>query len=508
VAFSPDGRQLLSSSTDGTLKIWKADAGDLLATIFAAGDDDWLLITPAGFFNASSDQASEMMSMVRGMVATSIGQVYEHLYRPELIEHLLKGDPEGRYTDEASKLNLQKILDSGPAPQIETLPERKTERAGDQVKLALRIVDTGGGIGDKIVWRVNGVVQGVATAAQPSQLRVRGGYRVVAQTLRVDTSKKNVVEVTAYNAAGLLATEPYRIEVDAFGATTEARPRMHVLAAGVSAYAQKDWSLQYAVQDARTLASTLKSVASGLYDEVKVTTLFDGAVTAAGLETAINSIAAEVQPADVFVLFIAGHGRNVAGTYYFLPQDLKFDGGRTIMSHGINQDQWQRWLAKIAAQKSILIFDTCESSIAAGLTRGDREREAAMNRLRHATGRSVITAARQAAYEGYNGHGVLTYVILEALTKPDTGGDDEVDLYRLASHVDRQVPIISERLFGVAQRPHNKVEGNFPIGIRKAGLTSPTTVSAIPATPTHVLIRAMCPPRRWSGCSRAICSST
>ena len=32
-----------------------------------------------------------------------------------------------------------------------------------------------------------------------------------------------------------------------------------------------------------------------------------------------------------------------------------------------------------------------------------------------ATGRNVISAARDAAYEGYQGHGVLTYALLEAL---------------------------------------------------------------------------------------------
>jgi hypothetical protein len=156
---------------------------------------------------------------------------------------------------------------------------------------------------------------------------------------------------------------------------------------------------------------------------------------------------------------------------------------------GIGQETWQTWLRQVSAQKSILIFDTCESSAAAGLTRGEKERETAIDRLRDATGRSVITAARQAAYEGYKGHGVLTYAILDALTAKEDGQAGEVDLLQLASHVDREVPVISKSLFGVAQRPHNKIEGNFPIGIRKAGLTVTGSVAGIPAAPTHVVIR-------------------
>jgi hypothetical protein len=136
------------------------------------------------------------------------------------------------------------------------------------------------------------------------------------------------------------------------------------------------------------------------------------------------------------------------------------------------------------------VFDTCKSSTAAGLTRGGRERETAIDRLRYATGRSVITAARQAAYEGYKGHGVLTYAILDALTAKQGEQPQEVDLYQLAAYVDREVPEITQNLFGVRQRPHNKIEGNFPIGLSRQGLVPNTVEPTIPAQPTHVLKRA------------------
>ena len=51
------------------------------------------------------------------------------------------------------------------------------------------------------------------------------------------------------------------------------------------------------------------------------------------------------------------------------------------------------------------------------------------------------------------------------------------------------VPVISERFFGEAQRPHNKIGGNFPVGLR---IDLPTFASAdafIPKKPTHVMNR-------------------
>jgi Caspase domain len=171
-----------------------------------------------------------------------------------------------------------------------------------------------------------------------------------------------------------------------------------------------------------------------------------------------------------------------------LPRDLTFDGGHSV-EDGIGQDTWQTWLKQIPAQKSILIFDTCESAAAAGLTRGSVEQETAIDRLRDATGRSVITAARQAAYEGYKGHGVLTYAILDTFTERTPGQSHEVDLYQLAASVYREVPDISQSLFGVRQHPINKIEGNFPIGMTMPALAAETEETAISPQPTHVVTR-------------------
>jgi len=111
-----------------------------------------------------------------------------------------------------------------------------------------------------------------------------------------------------------------------------------------------------------------------------------------------------------------------------------------------------------------------------------------MLQLQHATGRSVITAASSSAIEGYNNHGLLTYVVLEALTKTDKDDKDEVTLSQVADRVDHDVPIISKTAFGIEQWPHNKIEGNFVLGKRVSTINDPTPV-IIPKSPTHVLIR-------------------
>jgi len=68
--------------------------------------------------------------------------------------------------------------------------------------------------------------------------------------------------------------------------------------------------------------------------------------------------------------------------------------------------------------------------------------EAAVGRLHEATGRPVLTAASggKSAYEGYKGHGVFTYALMEALHKGDINGNGRIEVTELAAYVERRVP--------------------------------------------------------------------
>jgi hypothetical protein len=450
VAFSPDGRRIVSGSTDTTVRIWNAVTGAQLASFMGGRDREWLAMTPAGFF-AASGEASGMLSVVRGLESYSVMQFYEKLYRRDLVEEALNGDPEGKHKDAAFHLNLETILDSGPAPRIE-LQEKRTERRDDTVKLTVRLVDTGGGIGPRVRWKVNGQTQG---RVEPEELKGAQGITLsgfdVTETFRIDPGKDNIVELTTYNGRELLATAPFRITVPKVGgATAEERPRMHVLAIGVDKYRMPDLRLKYAVNDTLRFAKALELVGSTLFARVETTVLKDEEVTESAIAAAFERIGAAATTGDVFVLYLAGHGKSIAGKYHYYPQTLDFKAGQTLETHGLGEPKWQAWLAKVGhVQKSVLFFDTCYGGAATALVRGnDSAIQTAVDQLRHATGQNLIAASRQAAFEGYKGHGVLTYALLEALDKGDGGGDDSVRVGGLADWVNSRVPRITQELFG------------------------------------------------------------
>ena len=489
-AFSAKGSRVFSGGWDGTVRLWNPSTGELLASLFGARGGQWLAMTPDGFF-ATSRGGTDLLAIVRGVDAFSVMQFYDVLYRPDLVQEQLKGDPEGKHKDAAFNRRLEKILASGPAPQIEHL-SKKTERAGGTVRLAVRIVDVGGGIGPRVAWRVNGQTQGNVepAALNGAQTPLAGRAVTLTESLRIDPSEVNTIELTAYNGAALLATPPLRITVDKFGATTGERSRMHVLAIGVDKYRMADLELKYAVKDTLEFSKALEAVGSGLFAKVQSTVLANEQVRETAIAAAFDRISADARTDDVFVLFLAGHGKSIEGRYYYYPQTLDFRAGQTVERHGIGQDKWQAWLAKVGhVQKSVLILDTCESGAAAGLVRGaDSTRQTAMDQFQHATGHNLIAAARQAAFEGYRGHGVLTYALLEALHKKDGGGNDSVRVGSLADHIGGRVPAITQELFGQLQSPIRRLSGNdFPIGIRQAVLEANDT---IPKTPTHFLVRS------------------
>jgi uncharacterized caspase-like protein len=271
-----------------------------------------------------------------------------------------------------------------------------------------------------------------------------------------------------------------------------------MLVVGVNRYRDRALELKYAVADAQALATTLRPLAAPLFRDMILITLFDEHATLAGLEAAFARIATATQPHDVFVLYIAGHGVTRDGHYYFLPQDFRYRDDATIQRDAITQAHLQRWLASVPARKSLMLIDTCESESfpelqdeeswekQRGLAKKTAEsgsfpeslailqgiaEKTAIDKLTRATGRATIAATtkNQPAFEGYQGHGVFTYVLLQGLQQADTtsGNRDGItSVFELAKYVDDELPAITLRTFHVEQVPRVYIFGSdFPIGV-------------------------------------------
>jgi WD40 repeat protein len=495
VAFSPDGRTIISGSEDTTVRYWSL-AGEPLATSISTSDGEWLTITPEGFFDAS-ERGAQILSAVRGLEAFSIDQFYQSLYRPDLVREKLAGDPRGLVREAAAKLDLSKAIASGGAPRVAILsPAANTTSGSEEVTVEAEITDQGGGVG-RVEWRVNGVTLGVE---ERGLARVEGAPGGSARPT-LTTSRKlslepgdNTIEVVAYNARNLIASLPTRVSVKWDGSNPATLPKLHVLAIGVNDYWDSRLRLTNAVPDANAIADALKEAGRSLYREVEVTRVLDANATIDSLDRVLAEMARKVAPRDVFLFFLAGHGKTVDGRYYFLPRDFRYEGEDSIVRKGVDQDRLQAWFARIPARKSILLFDTCESGSLTAERMAQRgiERVTALEKMTRAMGRTVLSASTDdtPALEGYRGHGVFTYALLEGIGAADADSNGLIEVTELAGYVDQRVPDLSYEAFKYRQVPQMKIVGsNFPLAAKTLvlGTEAPSTM-AIPSKPTHVVI--------------------
>jgi WD40 repeat protein len=459
VALSPDGRLLLSGSKDGTARIWSIATGAEMVRMMATPEGDWLTITPDGFFS-NSQRDTDMLTIARGLEVTTVGQVHQSLFNPDLVREALAGDADGEVARAANVVSLDKVLDAGPPPSVTITSHGPGSRsATDLVTLVARITDRGKGVG-RIEWRVNGVTAGVS--ALPASAEPQ---RDVKRLLALDPGE-NRIEVIAYERRNLLASLPARTTIVVKGPADAAKPKLHILAIGINAYVDKGAAppaasgsfppLNLAVTDAKAFAAEMRKAGAGQYGEVLVAEALDADATSASLDRTIEQMSTRINPRDTFVLFAAAHGISKDDRFYLIPQD--YQGGNdpdALASRAIGQEHLQDWVGnRIKARKAIIFLDTCESgALVSGYAKSRTDApasEAAIGRLHEATGRPVLTAATSGkpAYEGYKGHGVFTFALLDALHRGDSNGNGVIELSELVAHVQNQVPKFSAELGG------------------------------------------------------------
>jgi hypothetical protein len=170
---------------------------------------------------------------------------------------------------------------------------------------------------------------------------------------------------------------------------------------------------------------------------------------------------------------------------------------------GFNPEKFSAWFAEIKALKSIWIFDACESGSAEKLFRRDATADdAAVKRLKQATGRTIFMAAseEQSALEGCRNHGLFTYALLEGLAK--AGGGERVQLFDISDYVQERVPELSRELAACevtkakdyCQKPVVDLghAQNYPVLPRYPAILAMLEAGgpAIAVKPTHVVIAA------------------
>ncbi len=475
-----DGDRMVSGSNDQTIKVW--DLGQLkmnsekvikpLLSLFVGSDDEWVMWTKEGFFNASKNGAKYIgyhINQGSDKEAEFIGvdKLYSSLYRPDLIEKALAGEDLSSY---AKEINIQTLLSAGVAPTVKIKTASNESKSRD-VELELEVCTKDNSGFDNPTILLNGMAVSLLNKDRALRVQTQNSLQscVRFKPLISLTHGKNVIGFKATNANGKIESNTDEITIDYKGGAVN-KPNLHILAIGVDKYRDGDLQLKYSIADATEITKSFQHSGAKLFDTIQTYQLFDGEVTKENILKKFQEIGAKTSRDDVFILYIAGHGitDQKTGSYFYIPVDFRYKNEDSVRSAGVGQEDITKALAQIQALKSIVLIDTCNSgSFAEALASRGILQKTAIDKLSRATGRATLVASSkdQVALEGYEGHGVFTYTMMEGL-KGKAYKDGKVTIKSLASHIEDVLPERTYKKWGYEQVPQSNMTGtDFPIGM-------------------------------------------
>ena len=266
-------------------------------------------------------------------------------------------------------------------------------------------------------------------------------------------------------------------------------PGGHALVVGVANYIGAKPLPATILNDARAVAEILTSTDYCGYDPRNVTTLLDGEATLSALRRELDLLAKRVGPEDTAIMFFSGHGGLLgdpaAPTSALIPFDY---APRDPMSTSFDEAEFSAALARIRAQRLVVLIDACHSGGAGTLKGPDIDfacgyTEKALSRLATGTGRVIIASSRVDEFSlVFNGaqNSLFTQHLVDALRgAAHTQGDGVIRILDVFNYVgpkvrndsnDSQHPILKA----------SQLEDNFPIALDRGGAKSTPPVSHPP----------------------------
>jgi len=453
VSFSPGGKQLASSSYDGTVKLWGIHSDKELATLISVGENDWAVTTPNGYFDCS-EGTKDYVHFVRGTEVIELDQFFETFYHPGLLATVMSGG-------ELPDIDAGEQLNNSPPPTVEIISPVVGEKMQQrEIEIQVKVCNKGGGI-DEVK-----LLHNKKRIPDTSNERQDGDCLIKTYTVSLGVGDNTFV-ASAFSAERV-ESRGHKLDVHFSGAVREAVS--HVLAIGIDEYKNPQLKLNYARTDAESFVEVIRAKSSRLFTDVNVTTLYDTEATRENILTTLDQIAAKANPEDVFTLYYAGHGSIVDNRYYFVTtENIKLYDRAKLDRDATFVNDMQQKLTAIPAKKVLVIMDACHSGAAADLlaVRGAAE-EKALAQLARNVGVHVLASSGSEQYASefaQLGHGVFTYVLLKGLQgEADMLKDGQVTVKELGLYIENETPKIAKQYKGQEQYPTTRHDGqDFPL---------------------------------------------
>ena len=503
VNISGDGRLALAAFGDGTIRWYRVTDGKELLAFFPHADRKrWVVWSPSGYYDASpgaEDLIGWHVNNGRDAAADFFpaGQFRDVYYRPDVVSKVLETGDEARAVqlanEEAGRKQQQVDVAQLLPPVVEIVsPADGAETASSEIVVRFAVRTPSGEPVTEVKALVDGrpaaTERGLSLPAAGTQIGTTRELRVivpegesqiaVVASNRFTTSVPATVRVRrarptpALNTAATASAVRPAATAPATDAAFEIRPKLYVLAVGVSSYADPKLKLNFAAKDARDFASAWERQQGTLYREVVVKLLADDKATKDEVLDGLDWIRKETTSKDVAVILLAGHGVNdPTGSYYFLPHNADVE---RLLRTGVSFNDIKQTVATIAG-KVLFFIDTCHSGNVLGSQRRAilDDLNGVVNELASAENGAVVFAAstgKQYSLEKMEwNNGAFTLAVVESLggrADYDKSGKGKITINMLDLYISERVKELTRGQQTPTTAKPNTIP-DFPVALKR-----------------------------------------
>lgn len=423
VNISADNKLAVVAYGDGSIRWHRLRDGELLLSLFIYNQGkDWVLWSQSGYYDASPG-ADRLIGWHKNNGATkspdffTANQLRHRFYRPDIVSQILTTLDEAKAIAAAPPgpedlpVIAKPIAESLPPVVTLLSPVNGSSFTNSDVTLRYRLDSSVQAGANKVSILVDG------RPLKRDRGLARGDATPKYYDMKVVLPNKDLtLAIVVENDNGVSSPSSVRLKWGGKKEDLKGKPRLFVLAAGVSDYQHKDIpDLEYAVKDALDFKQVIQGqTGRGLYQEVIVRALKNPKQEE--VKQGLAWLKAQVTRNDVAIFYIAGHGLNDdKKQYFFITNETDpYNLDTTALSYKAIRDT----LINLPS-KTIAFVDTCQSGNALGNDILASDLNGVVNDL-SATENGVIvftssTSSQPSMELSSIKNGVFTHTILEGL---------------------------------------------------------------------------------------------
>ncbi|MFY0627782.1 MAG: caspase family protein [Reichenbachiella sp.] len=503
---------LLSGNSDQTMKLWNVSTGENILTLFVSQDNEWVIWTPQGFYEASAGGEKYIgwhINKGRGKLAEfhDVAAFSHHFHRRDVIERILELKS---FKEVAAELSLSlSPKENVIAPEIQWVtPEATTsivngnstivtfwvkskypisqiklmadgrpivnqkdvsisgDDRAEEVDITVTIPQGTSGIFSLTLFVTDGKNKITSTEKIVSFVAPDDVEQIVQEFSLEDEVAEEYVEpvstpapatpvpVYTSNTGG---QDRSRLTLDPVNDDQKPPGQLFMVSIGVSKFVNPEYNLNFAKADADAVADMFDDQKGKMFERVTSIKLVDERATRAKIISTFEKLEKYTSVDDFVVIFMASHGMNIDGKFFFLPHDGNANSPR---SSCIAWRDFSDLIGNIPA-KVILFIDTCHSGqLGTDIPQKSQDNTEAVREM-SSKEYGVVVMAAATGYE-YSlehpdwGHGAFTLSLLEAIGegKADVKPDGIIYLRELDYYLaDRVRELTGGRQHPTTQKP-------------------------------------------------------